>query len=150
MTTLLAEPLNSVLSQDFTIDDNSRHPIGAVIPYLYMHNAPSGTFTFSVINQLAETIISKSFTSTDLKTALGTTSNYCHVFYPIIPTNPIQFEKGNYIFQLSAIGYTKLDSSFIGWIRQHENLNNILGYVPESDGQNPLATRLKVYYRGIK
>lgn len=150
MTTLLVEPLSVLLYQEFNITDESRHPIGAVIPYIYMHNAPAGTFTFSVINNLSETILVKNFTSADLKLSIETTDNYAHVFYPIIPTNPIQFEKGSYVFTLTATGYTKTDSSFLGWIRQHENLNNILGYVPESDGQNPLATRLKVYYRGIK
>jgi hypothetical protein len=150
VSTLLVETLRISLSQEFSITDEDRHQIGAFIPYIYMHNAPAGTFIFSVKNSANVTIFSKSFTSIDIKASLNTSLDYAHVFHPIIPTDPIQLEKGNYIFTLSSSGYTNSSSSFLGWIRQYESLNNILDYEPTDDGQNPLATRLKVYERGIK
>ena len=150
MSTLLVEKLRDLLSQEFTVTDEDRHHVGAFIPYIYMHNAPAGTFIFSVKNSSNVTIFSKSFTSIDIKASLNTSQNYAHVFYPIIPANPIQLEKGNYIFTMSSSEYNNSSSSFLGWIRQYESLNNILGYETTDDGQNPLATRLKVYERGIK
>lgn len=147
---LLVEELGSVdLEQEIRLERSDRYHIGALSPYIYMHNSPSGTFTITLKRGI-ETIFSKSFTSAEIKTALGTTNNYAHVFYPIIPDNPIQLESGLYTVVLSSSGYSKTISSFLGWIRQHEDLNNTLDYVPDSDFQNPFAIRLKILDRGIK
>jgi len=107
-----------------------------------MHNAPAGTFTLA-IKRGSETAFSASFTSADIKTSLATANNFAHVFFPIVPSQPFHLDRGTYSVELSATGYTATDASFLGWIQQHEDLNNILDYVPSGDDQNPLALRLK-------
>ena len=146
---LLVETLETELSQDFTFSNESRYNIGAIIPYLYLHNAPSGTFQIELIKD-SVTLYSETFTSSDIKASVPTVHNYVHIFYPIVPDHPIYLEKGSFTVKLSASGYSVSSSSFIGWIRQFEDLNNILDYIPADDGHNPLATRIKVYERGIK
>jgi hypothetical protein len=147
VTTLLVETLKTELEQEIRLENSERYSIGAIIPYLYLHNAPSGTFTLEILSG-ATSLFSQSFTSVNIKTALGTTNNYGHVFYPIVPLNPVQLDAGTYKIKLSSVGYTVSGSSFLGWIRQHEDLNNKLDYVPASDSDNPLAIRLKVFKRG--
>lgn len=144
MTTLVCQTLETSLVQEIRLSKDVRYNIGSIAPYLYVHNVPSGTFTLS-IKRAAATVFSQSFTSADIQDALGTAENYMHVFFPIVPASPIQLDRGLYEVVLSATGYTATASSFIAWVQQHENLNNILDYTPSSDEQNPLALRLKVY-----
>lgn len=144
MSTLLVNPLRTTLEQEFSLSISERSQIGSIIPYLYMHNAPSGTFTISIIADYG-TAASKSFTSADIKASLDTTDNFAHVFYPVIFDSPTQLDRGTYTLRLSSSGYSFSSSSFLGWIQQHEDLNNQLDYTPSNDGQNPLAFRIKVY-----
>lgn len=143
MSTLLVQRLETELTQELRYKLSHRCQIGAFIPCLYMHNAPSGTFTFELLNSDDEVIMSQDFDSADIKASLSTASNYAHVFYPIIPTNPIQIEYGNYTIKLSATGYSPNDSSYLGWIQQFEDIQNVMDYVPENDTENPLAIRIK-------
>jgi hypothetical protein len=147
VTTLLVETLTSELSQDIRLAGEERFSIGAIIPYVYMHNSPSGTFYLKVINGVTE-VFSQAFTSSDIKSSIPTTNNYAHVFYPIVPILPIQLDPGVYTIKITASGYSNSSTNFLGWIRQFEDLNNTLDYVPTSDDQNPLAIRLKIYKRG--
>lgn len=148
MTTLLIQTLYSELSQSFNYGLNERVHVASIAPYLYMSDAPAGTFTVDLTGPNG-VVISKSFTSSDIKTSLSTTDNFAHVFYPIIPENPVHIEYGAYTIKLTATGYTATDSSFIGWIQQHENLNNSLSYTPSDDSKNPLSIRFKIYKEGI-
>lgn len=109
-----------------------------------MFGAPAGTFTLTV-SQDSIDLCSKSFTSADIKTALSTVNNYAHVFYPVIFDNPVFFERGLFDVTLTASGYSASSSSFIGWIQQHEDLNNILDYESFTADKNPLALRIKIY-----
>ena len=143
MTTLLFKKLVTTLEQDLRYNSAKRCQIAAFIPYIYMHNSPSGTFIFELLNEDAEVIFSQSFDSAGIKQSLVTTNNYAHVFYPIVPTNPIQIERGLYTIKLSATGYTPSDSSYLGWIQQYENVQNVMDYVPASDAENSLAIRIK-------
>lgn len=147
MTTLVIETLNDELSQDIRLSGDERYSIGAIIPYLYIHNSPSGTFTLRIISGMSE-VFSQSFTSSDIRTSIPTTDNYAHVFYPVVPVNPLQLDSGTYTVKITASSYSPTSVSFLAMIRQHEDLNNTLDYVPLSDDQNPLAIRLKVYKRG--
>lgn len=150
MSQLLVEPLTTVeLSQEIRLNRSERYQIGAFIPYLYLHNMPLGTFNF-IVEKNSIILFQQSFTSLDVKNSLGTTDDYIHCFYPIIPAWPLQLNSGIYTLKLTATGYSNSSSSFIGWIRQFENLNNILDYVPLDDDHNPLAIRLKIFERGIK
>lgn len=148
MSTLLVNPLSTTLEQEFTLDNNYRYDIGSFAPYLYVHNAPSGTFTFELI-QGVTTLQTWSFSSEDIKISLSTANNFLHVFYPLTKPYPYQLKRGTFKLKLSATGYSNTISSFIGWIQQHENLNNELSYTPFNDEENPLAIRLKVYKEGI-
>lgn len=144
---LVIEKLLTTLEQEIRLSSNERKSVAVICPYLYMHNAPAGTFTFSILSGVT-VIFSKTFTSADIKAALdNTTDSYAHVFYPIIPANPLQLEKGTYTLKLSASGYAPTVTSFLAWCKQYENLNNELDYSPSNDGENPLAFRLKEFKR---
>jgi len=142
VTTLVCQTLDAPLIQEIRLSQDVRYCIGSIAPYLYMHNAPAGTFTLA-IKRGSETAFSASFTSADIKASLATANNFAHVFFPIVPSEPLHLDRDTYLVELSATGYTATDSSFLGWIQQHEDLNNILDYVPSGDDQNPLALRIK-------
>lgn len=151
MTTLLSKTLETSLSQEIRFSLSTRIHIAALIPYLFMFNAPAGTFTFELYSQdRTETVFTKTFDCDDIKTALSTTDNYAHVFFPIIPTNPVQIEAGLYTISITASGYTATVGSFLGWIQQHENIQNEMEYVPVNDEENPLAVRYKIYKEGVE
>lgn len=144
MTTLVVNTLAGEMSQDFRLALGVRTQIASVLPYLYMHNAPAGTFTVSIEADYG-TAASKTFDCDDIKAALNTTDDFAHVFYPVVFDDPVQLDAGTYSLKLSASGYSPTGSSFIGWIQQHEDLNMELDYTPLSDSDNPLAFRLKTY-----
>ena len=146
MTTLLVDKLGTSLEQNITVTGNDRVHIAAFSPYLYVYNSPSGTFTFQLIKS-SVVIFSQSFTVADIKTSLGTANNYVHVFYPIVPTVLVQMLEGNYTVKITSSGYTATEASYLGWIRQHENIQNGIDYTPTSDRKNPLAIRVKIYKR---
>jgi len=116
---------------------------------IYLHNSPAGSFTLE-LEDSSGVIMSKSFSSSDVKTASETTDNYLYSFYPVIPTSPVRVEKGSYTLRIKTSGYTATGSSFIGWIQQHEDIQNTMSYNPSNDSQNPLAFRVKIYKEGIK
>jgi len=148
VTTLLAEPLYTELSHNFTLSFE-RYSIGAISPYLYIHNTPSGTFTFS-LSSTQGVIFTSTFSCAQIKTAMSTTDNYIHAFYPIIPSAPLPLTSGSYTAKLTSSGYTYSSGAFIAWVKQFEDLNNELGYTPIDDSENPLAMRIKVYKRGVE
>jgi hypothetical protein len=148
MSTLLVQGLKTELSQVFNLKLSERYMIGAFSPYLYIHNAPAGTFLFEVIKN-SVTIFESFFTSDSLLDDMGTIHNHAHVFFPFMPDFPVQLSKGEFTVKLSASGYTYTDSSFIGWVQQHENIQNEMDYVPVTDDQNSLAMRLKIYKQGL-
>jgi hypothetical protein len=149
MKLLIEELKENDLTQNLSYSLEQRVQLGAIIPYLYMHNAPSGDFFFEIAKNNGEFNYIKQFNSNDIKTALNTTDNFAHVFFPIVPETPIFLEKGDYSLWLWAENYVYNRNSFIGWIRQHENLNNSLSNTPSNDAENPLAFRLKVFKGGL-
>lgn len=151
MSTLLLQRLFSgaTLKQDFSFKLQTRYNVGSIAPYLYVHNIPAGTFTLT-LKQGETALFEGSFTSAEMKAAIGTTQNYFHVFYPVIAEPALKLERGTYTIELTSSGYEYEMNSFVGWIQQHENLNNELDYEPASDVENPLAFRIKVYKEGIR
>ena len=140
MTTLVVEELKTTLTQDITINLNRRYTIEGIKVYLMMYNAPSGTFTLS-IKQSGSVIASKSFTSADIKTDLSTSDNYAHLWKALVFTNPLILSRGAYTLELSQSGYSFLETSYLSWVRPHENIfndNESTGYFTS----NPLAFRL--------
>jgi hypothetical protein len=88
-----------------------------------MHNTPAGTFTFTVKSG-GVALASKSFTSASIKSDLGTTDDYAHLYKTLEFDTVIPLEKGTYSIVLSSSGYTFSDSSYLGWIKPHENIFN--------------------------
>ncbi len=148
MTTLLGQTLYTELSQELNYSSRFRLHIGSIAPYILINNSPAGTFTLTMTGDNG-VVFSKSFTCADVKTAIGTTDNYIHAFYPLVPTNPVQISKGSFTLTLSSSGYTPTVSSFIAWVQQHEDIQNEMDYVPFDDTKNPLAVRFKSYKEGI-
>lgn len=144
MTTLVVNPLETILEQEFTYDLNTRAHVGAFYPYILLFNSPAGVFTLSLIKG-ATVIYSKAFTSADIKAALNTADNYAHVFYPAIPDNATQMERGTYKLRLSGTGYSATNDSYLGWCQQFEDVQNEMSYTPSSDEENSLAFRLKTF-----
>jgi hypothetical protein len=148
MTTLVVQELRTELTHEFRLGLNQRYQVAAFIPYLYVHNAPDGIFTFKVSKNNIP-VFSFDFESINIQEAMGTTDKYIHAFYPIVPSSPFQLENGLYVAKLSSSGYTAKSNSFMGWAQQHENIQNKMDYLPFSDSRNPLAMRVKVYKQGV-
>lgn len=148
MTKLLVEPLKTELEQEFSFKLEGRCLLAAVAPYLFMQNSPAGTFTFTVFKE-DEEIFSKDFTSAQIKSALNTVNDHARVYYPMVPTNPVFFTKGTYRAVLSSSGYSFDFNSYLGWVREHEDLRDEMDYSPSADNHNPLSMRRKIYRQGI-
>lgn len=152
MSTLLIETIESGgLEQEYRLALETRYNIGSIIPYLYMHNAPAGVFTLEVLVN-AVSVFSQTFTSASIKASLPTVNDYARIFYPVVPINPLQLERGLFSVKISgdaAYLASYSSSSFLAWIKQHEDLSNDLDYTPSTDLENPLALRLKVLNQGI-
>ena len=142
MTTLVVDELKTTLTQSFTVDLNRRYTIAAVRPYLYMHNSPAGTFTFSVKDSGANTIASKTFTSAEIKSDLSTSDNYCHLWKALVFTNPLQLSKGSYSLVISSSGYTFAESSYLAWVKEYENIFNTTDGANDTDFNNPMSFQL--------
>lgn len=149
MTTLVVEPLINTLYQEIRYNLNERLHVGAFIPYLYLHNAQADYFTIELRKGL-DLIYSKQFTVADIKASLSTLDNYIHVFYPVIPINPVQIEAGLYTLNLIAgPNYVSNSTSFMGWVKQHDDLQNEMEYIPTDDSQNSFSIRYKCYKEGV-
>ena len=144
MSTILNEQLVTTLEQPIAYLSGERAHIAAFYPYLLLFNSPAGTFTFSLLSG-ATVLFSQEFTSASIKAAVSTTNDYVHTFHPIVPTDLIQLESGDYIVKISATGYTATDSSYLAWIQQHEDLSLDLDYTPGNDTYNPFSMRIKTY-----
>lgn len=144
MSTLLVDPLITTLEKTVYFS-YGRTQIACISPYLYIHNAPAGTFTLLLEGDNSEEI-TISFTAAEVLASVDAVGNYAHVLYPLIPLLPAQVERGTYVIRLISSGYTYSEGSYIGWIRQHENPNDVFTSTG-NDFENPLATRIKAYSR---
>lgn len=145
MSILLVETLQTELVQDIDFEGEKRVEIAAFIPYIYFHNVTGAVFTFE-IERDTEIIFSQDFTSEEIRAKTG---NYAHVFYPIIPINPVQIEAGSYKFRIKAKSGYLAGEQFIGWIKQYVDVQNEMSYTPIDDSQNTFAIRFKKYREGI-
>ncbi len=145
MSVLLVETLQTSLSQEIDYTGESRVEIAAFYPYVYFHNVTGAVFTFE-IKQGATVVFEQDFTSEEIRAASG---DYAHVFFPIIPDFPVQLEEGSYTFSIKAkSGYTA-GATFIGWIKQYQDIQNEMSYTPSSSASNTYALRFKKYIEGI-
>lgn len=140
------DTLNSKLEQRIDCTSTGRVQIAAIIPYLLVYNCQSGVFKFSVLKDSTE-IFSKEFNLQDLKG--NVTENFAHIYYPLVPGNPLPFEEGEYIFRLETVSdYAATGNEFIGWIKQHEDEQLPMAYIPLGDGRKTYTIRFKEY-KGI-
>lgn len=144
---LIVETLYTSLTQQINCNSEKRVHIGAIIPYLYFHNLSSGEFKFEILKS-DSVIYSHFFDWKDIKGSIA--EDYFHVYYPVVPSNPVQIEEGTYSIVLTALsGYNVEGNSFLGWIKQHEDIQLKMDYLPDSDNQNTLTVRFKEYKDGI-
>lgn len=139
----MVEELHTQISQEFTVENNKRYKLEAIIPHLYVHDTPAGTFTLTLYKDVTS-IFSKSFTVSDIRTSLSTSDDFIHVFYPIIPASDVYIEAGDYQLLLTKSGYTYSDSNYLGWCRNFETQDYIDDQQLFKDQTNALETRFKV------
>jgi len=123
VSTLIVEELQTTLEQTITFNNWGRFQLEGMALYLYMHNAPAGTFTVSVKDG-ATTLVSKDFTSAEIKTDLSTSDNYAYLWKPIELDNTSPLRTQNYTVEISSSGYTYSSGSYLGWIKPYENVYN--------------------------
>lgn len=145
---LVIETIKTSMEQEISHISDERSHIGAIIPYLYFHNLQSGVFKFELLSG-ANVLYEHQFNYLDIKG--GKLENYMHVYHPIVPNDPIQLEKGTYTFRISAVSdYEAKPDSFLAWIKQHEDIQLPMQYVPTSDARNTLTIRFKEYKNGVE
>jgi hypothetical protein len=72
-----------------------------------------------------------------LKT-LSTSDNYAHILKGLLLNSPVQLDGAtSYTLELSASGYTYGTSSYMGWVKNHENIFFDIDGTPENDFNNP-------------
>ena len=118
---ILVDELYTTLEQPFSIIDGKVHHWKGVRPYLYAHNHPSGTFTIELISG-ASSLTSVNFTASDLYSGLSTSDNFIHLYYRLLFPNVLPLKNGTYSLKLSASGYSFSEPSYLGWIREHEDI----------------------------
>jgi hypothetical protein len=143
---LVVEELYDTLEQEFFVNLDRRYSLKAIRPLLFMYNAPSGTFTLS-IKQGANVLSSVSFDSAEIKSDLNTTANYAYLWKTLVFSNPIQLSKGAYTIELSSSSYSFSTFSYIGWIKEHENIFNDTVPLNADDFDNPLSFQLFEFKR---
>lgn len=122
---LVVDELETTLSQTFTVFKNNRLDLVAIRPYILSHNSPAGTFTFKLLDG-ATTLFSDTFTAAELKTDISTANDYVRIWKNFSITVPTFLENGDYTLELSSSGYTYSDASYLGWIKEHEHLTNVI------------------------
>lgn len=139
---LAVSELVNALEQEFTYTKNVRTQVEAMRPYIYVHNSPSGTFYFDII-QDSTTIYTASFSSSDLYTALDTTDDYAHLFYKLDFGEEVYIDKGTYTLKMRHSGYSYSNTSWIGWVHMHDDPINEYTYsTPGTDNRLPLTFEL--------
>lgn len=140
---IVVEELITTLTQE--IEVTTKIQTIAIRPRIYVHNDPTGTFTFSIINN-STTIGSKSLTLAQIISGAGwAAGQYHHGFLKFEFDYPIILHPGTYNIQLSASGYAYAGASYLGWIRDHEDL--LVEYTGTilTDLQKPLSLEMWGY-----
>jgi len=138
---LLVEELISELTQEFELIGGRIFHANGIRPYLYAHNHPSGTFTFTLMKD-STPISSVSFNSSQLYSAIQTSNNFIHLVYDLEFEHVLPLKNGVYQLKLTSSGYTFSSDCFLGWVKEHEDLKFPVSPIPTSDDQNPLTFEL--------
>lgn len=133
----------TTLIQEFKIKRN-RLNLTAVRPWLYLHNDPAGTFTLT-LKDGANILDSSDFTVSDLKNGAGLNDNEYHKgFFKIDLRATLQHDR-LYSLELSSSGYSFSGSSYLGWIKEFENLTNSFSESIWTFHQKPFGYQLWGY-----
>lgn len=135
MSYLVVDELQTTLTQQINLKYDRIYHLAGIKINILMYNAPSGTFTLSVKNAGGTTLASADFTSADIKSDLSTSDNYAYLYKALNIELPLK--KGSYDLVLSSSGYTYSSSSFIGWIKDYENIFNATETAPANFTENP-------------
>lgn len=140
MTTLVVEELETTLTQ--TVNIQRRMNVVAIRPYLYFDNLPNTTITLA-IKQGATTVDSSTLTQAEIiANSSITSSNYAHGFFRFDFTSTPLHAGQSYDIVLSASPYTFSESSWIGWVKEHENHTNNFASSIQYDQDNPLSLQI--------
>lgn len=131
------------LIQEFKIKRNRLHLEG-IRPWLYLHNDPAGTFTLT-LKDGANILDSVDFTVSDLKNGAGFADNQYHKGYFDLRLNAILHHDRLYTLELSSSGYAFAGSSYLGWIKEFENLTNSFNEIIWTFNQKPFGYQLWGY-----
>lgn len=112
----------TALIQEFTIDQY-RLNLFAVRPLLLLYNDPVGTFTLS-LKDAGNIIAETDFDMDYLKSNAGFLDDQYHYGFFKIPMQAVLHKNINYTLELSSSGYTFDGSSYIGWIKEFEDITN--------------------------
>jgi hypothetical protein len=112
MSKLLVSELVTELKQNFTVIPEKRFNLVSLYPHLYLHNEPSGSFTFT-LKKSSQTIFSKTVTASQIKSSIPNAQDFSHLWYPLIPDNDIYIESGDYSLELTHSGYTFNESAYL-------------------------------------
>jgi hypothetical protein len=144
MTWLVVEEFKGVpLVQDFEIE--KKLIVAAIRPYLYCHNFPSGTGLLEILDENDNVLHSKSFSPSDVYSGLETANPYAHAYLRVLFDQPFPMPKGNYKIKISASGYTFSESSYLGWVKEHEDLKVPVKFIVAGDQNNPLSFEIWSY-----
>lgn len=143
MTILFIEELRAgVLSQVYTA--TQRLAITAIRPHIYKQRSPAGIFTLT-LKSGATTLGSVSTTSAAIEsTTTSTNINFFHGHLSFQFTNPIIVNRGSFLIELSASGYTFTENDYFGWVKPHENKYITESYTAADDSQNSFGIQIWV------
>jgi hypothetical protein len=119
MTTLIIDEFINEFIQ--TIRFDKRIKIGSIKARFYVHNMPSGVFTFQILKQNT-LIIEESFTCSDLRDSFNGTENFFHVNFPLFLNKNLVLDRGNYEFKIISDGYTFSQNSFFSWTKDFQGV----------------------------
>jgi len=131
------------LTQTFKINQNRLH-LKAIRPWLYLHNDPSGTFTINVKDG-SDLLDSVDFTINDLKVGASLNDNEYHKSFFKFDFDVILNHDRDYTIELDSSGYTYSGSSYLGWIKEFENLTNSFDETIWTFQQKPFGYQLWGY-----
>jgi len=144
MTVIVVDELKTTLSQELTV--LKRIDVESIRLKLYFHNDPPGTFTVK-LKEGATELSSKSITLAEIKSSASWLDNEYHwgmILFNLDNNVPVQKDV-TYTIELSASGYSFNESSYVGWIKEHEDETNTFTKTTGTDFNNPFSYQLWGY-----
>lgn len=116
---LACEQLITTLTQEFTVTLSNALYSPIIAPWLYVHNAPVGTFYLD-LKQSGNLVKRMTFDLQDMKDQLGTTDNNMHLYFRI-SFDGVSLKNNTYQLVLGSDDYVFSSTSFLGWCKDWDN-----------------------------